>query len=147
MDEDDPNQGANNPPPPPATPLPSNFNFQVAFKSQLLFIHLLTFTYFLLLQIATDDDESSYKNPPEAPPRHRRNRKSLLSSGQRASSALNLSSTGSPQVSFSNGLPPTPKVHMGACFSKVFNECPLKIHCAASWVHPDTHDQHILLGK
>lgn len=35
---------------------------------------------------------------------------------------------------------------MGACFSKVFNECPLKVHCAASWVHPDTHDQHILLG-
>ncbi|XP_018336102.1 mitogen-activated protein kinase kinase kinase kinase 5 isoform X3 [Agrilus planipennis] len=46
----------------------------------------------------------------------------------------------------SNGLPPTPKVHMGACFSKVFNGCPLRIYCTASWIHPDTRDQHILIG-
>ncbi|CAG9816272.1 unnamed protein product [Phaedon cochleariae] len=46
----------------------------------------------------------------------------------------------------SNGLPPTPKVHMGACFSKVFNGCPLRIHCTASWINPDTRDQHILIG-
>ncbi|XP_060519377.1 mitogen-activated protein kinase kinase kinase kinase 5 isoform X2 [Cylas formicarius] len=46
----------------------------------------------------------------------------------------------------SNGLPPTPKVHMGACFSKVFNGCPLRIYCTASWIHPETRDQHILIG-
>ncbi|XP_014247613.1 mitogen-activated protein kinase kinase kinase kinase 5 isoform X2 [Cimex lectularius] len=51
-----------------------------------------------------------------------------------------------PPRPVSNGLPPTPKVLMGACFSKVFNGCPLRIHCTASWIHPDTRDQHILIG-
>ncbi|KAL8620008.1 hypothetical protein ACOMHN_015290 [Nucella lapillus] len=51
-----------------------------------------------------------------------------------------------PVTSTYNGLPPTPKVHMGACFSKVFNGCPLHINHTASWVHPDSRDQYILLG-
>lgn len=93
-------------------------------------------------------DKEDDNQPPEAPPRQRRTKKANV--GQ-ACTSLNPNGTVSMMNPRSqtlvNGLPPTPKVHMGACFSKVFNECPLKIYCAASWVHPDTHDQHILLGK
>ncbi|CAG2162862.1 unnamed protein product [Oppiella nova] len=79
------------------------------------------------------DGSGGVGQPPEAPPR-RRDRHKRVNTGQ----------TSAPTAV--NGLPPTPKVHMGACFSKVFNECPLTVNCSASWIHPDTHDQHILLG-
>jgi hypothetical protein len=76
--------------------------------------------------VASETDPSI----PSRPPRRRERKKSTPPS---------------PKLT-SNGLPPTPKVHMGACFSKVFNGCPLGIHGTATWIHPETRDQHILIA-
>lgn len=85
--------------------------------------------------IFADVEGSSTGPPPSAPPR-RKEKKALLQHKV----------SHSPPRAGCNGLPPTPKVHMGAGFSKVFNECPLTINCSATWVHPETRDQHLLLG-
>jgi hypothetical protein len=44
------------------------------------------------------------------------------------------------------GLPPTPKVPMGACFSKIFHDCPLRINGTATWTHPDSKHQLLIVG-
>ncbi|VDK76319.1 unnamed protein product [Litomosoides sigmodontis] len=49
-----------------------------------------------------------------------------------------------PQTCF--GLPPTPKVAMGACFSLIFHDCPLHINSTATWIHPNTSRQFLLIG-
>ncbi|CAH8491728.1 unnamed protein product [Heterobilharzia americana] len=50
------------------------------------------------------------------------------------------------QLEIGIGLPPTPKVHMGACFMQIFEGCPLKVNSTATWVNPETLSQIILFG-
>lgn len=126
-------RNVNNPPPPPAPPLPSNFPGDRRGSGEV--------------NEADNDKCNQQPQPPEVPPRQRRKKPVTSPSPSSAAvAAAAVSPAANQHHQFVNGLPPTPKVHMGACFSKVFNECPLRVHCAASWVHPDTHDQHILLG-
>ncbi|CAF1409787.1 unnamed protein product [Adineta steineri] len=46
----------------------------------------------------------------------------------------------------SNGIPSVPQVHMGACFMKLFNECPLQIHASYCWINNETKDQFVLIA-
>ncbi|CAF2643124.1 unnamed protein product [Rotaria sp. Silwood2] len=38
----------------------------------------------------------------------------------------------------SNGIPSVPRVHMGAGFMKIFNQCPLEIHASYGWMNTET---------
>ncbi len=40
--------------------------------------------------------------------------------------------------SSSSGIPSVPRVHMGAGFMKIFNQCPLEIHSSYCWVNNET---------
>ncbi|CAF3358708.1 unnamed protein product [Rotaria sp. Silwood1] len=46
----------------------------------------------------------------------------------------------------SNGIPSVPRVHMGAGFMKIFNQCPLEIHASYCWINNETRDQLVLIA-
>ena len=62
-------------------------------------------------------DDASPEGSPRAPPR-RQERSSRGKSPGNGTANL-MTGPGTQNRPVSNGLPPTPKVHMGACFSKV----------------------------
>jgi len=85
--------------------------------------------------------------PPAVPPRRKSSGKMLKQPSEKSASLLSsfsLSSTSGQQL---HGLPPIPKVRMGAGLIKIFDQCPLVIHCASTWIHPETKDQIILFGS
>lgn len=84
--------------------------------------------------------------PPVVPPRRKHSGKLLKQQAEKSSSLLSSFSATSSNQQF-NGLPPIPKVKMGAGLVKIFDQCPLVIHCASTWIHPDTKDQLILFGS
>lgn len=45
------------------------------------------------------------------------------------------------------GIPQVPRVHMGAGFMKIFNQCPLDIHHSYCWIDPETEDQYVLFAS
>jgi hypothetical protein len=104
---------------------------------------------------------------PTAPPRRKPSGKALKQAPELMASLLSNTSISEPF----NGLPIIPKVKvtkisknktypqksknikfcvkfkMGAGLVKIFDQCPLIIHCACTWMHPDSKDQLILFGS
>jgi hypothetical protein len=89
--------------------------------------------------------------PPMAPPRRKHSGKALKQPSEYTGSLLSQnfasSSSGNSNTCQFNGLPLIPKVKMGAGLVKIFDQCPLIIHCACTWMHPDTKDQLIIFGS
>ncbi|CAF3785888.1 unnamed protein product [Rotaria socialis] len=49
-------------------------------------------------------------------------------------------------ISPCHGIPSVPRVHMGAGFMKIFNQCPLEIYASYSWVNSETKDEFVLIA-
>ena len=98
----------------------------------------------LILQYNIVQTEDLNGPPPIVPPRRKHSGKMLKQPTDKSGSLYSVTSVTSQQF---NGLPPIPKVKMGAGLIKIFDQCPLVIHCASTWIHPDTKDQLILFAS
>lgn len=100
-----------------------------------------------IFEVNYNENSLNGSGPPVVPPRRKHSGKLLKQ--QQSDFTGSLSSQTSTILSANqfNGLPPVPKVKMGAGLVKIFDQCPLVIHCASTWIHPDTKDQLILFGS
>ncbi|VDK46772.1 unnamed protein product [Anisakis simplex] len=108
-----------------------------------------------------DGSSGSDYSIPQRPPRRKRSplRRSSSADTSFGTSTLSSSTSGVkhranglansalPRPATCFGLPPTPKVAMGACFSLIFHDCPLHINCTASWMHPTTLRHLLMIGS
>lgn len=98
--------------------------------------------------IHEDDEDGTLRpnqQPPQRPPRPRRDSQTR---GGRAASLDRNGRSADDKVAFRPnaenidvkrpvtyfGLPPTPKVPMGACFASMLHDCPQRVNCATTWV-------------
>uniref|UniRef100_A0A915ATY1 Mitogen-activated protein kinase kinase kinase kinase n=5 Tax=Parascaris univalens TaxID=6257 RepID=A0A915ATY1_PARUN len=102
-----------------------------------------------------DGSSGSEFSVPQRPPRRKRSlrRSSSLESpfstsflSQVTHRPNGYSNSALPRPATCFGLPPTPKVAMGACFSLIFHDCPLHINSTASWTHPSSSRHFLLIG-
>ncbi|CAF1940488.1 unnamed protein product [Rotaria magnacalcarata] len=49
-------------------------------------------------------------------------------------------------ISPCHGIPSVPRVHMGAGFMKIFNQCPLEIYASYCWVNSETKDEFVFIA-
>jgi hypothetical protein len=85
--------------------------------------------------------------PPQVPPRRKHSSGKFVKKQQQQQQDTQSLISNSTDTLKINGLPPTPNVKMGAGLAKIFDQCPLVIHCACNWIHPDTKEQLVLFGS
>ena len=88
-----------------------------------------------------EQEESTYENPIDTNnntlKRNNVDENSLPTSNDNNNTLL-IKQDRSVSLTSSSGIPSVPRVHMGAGFMKIFNQCPLEIHASYCWTNNET---------